>query len=155
MNGSRRSFLQSGSKLGLASMFTGSLGSIVFGQTNSSTLGRSVPQDAVVDSLYNITRTMFTQNLKTKFGVSLSGSKLTTMTLVEVNDLNQPSTMNNGTTNRDCYSLVFSDRSNRTLGQNTYNIEHPTLGKFQLFIVQGGQNGSETRYTGVINRVLS
>ena len=93
--------------------------------------------------------------MKTKFGVSLGGVAITTMTLIEVNDLNQPSAKNNGTTSRDCYSLVFSAPETRSLGENTYNIEHAKLGKFQLFVVKGGTNGSEIRYGAHINRILA
>jgi uncharacterized protein DUF6916 len=159
MNFSRRSFLQTGSKFGLAALVTGGLGSIAFGQQRNSPilgsgLGAPVPKATLTDPLYNITRTMFTQNLKTKFAVSLGGVKITTMTLVEVNELNPEFAKNNGTSSRDCYSLVFTGPSNRALGQNTYTIEHSKLGKFDLFVVQGEKRGSEIRYGALINRVF-
>lgn len=159
MNLSRRSFLQTGSKFGFAALVTGGLGSIAFGQQKNtpllgSGLGTPVPRAALADPLYNITRAMFTDNLKTKFGVFLSGVKLTHMTLIEVNDLNPDFAKNDGTTSRDCYSLVFRAPSNRILGQNTYTIEHGKLGTFQLFIVQGEKKGSEIRYGALINRVF-
>lgn len=157
MNSSRRSFLQSGSRFGLAALVTGSLGKIAFGQQSSgglgSGLGTPVPRAALKDSLYNITRKMFNENLKTKFGVSLGGVKLTTMTLIEVNELNPEFAKNDGTTSRDCYSLIFTAPSNRVLGQNTFTIEHGKLGTFQLFIVQGQKIGSEIRYGAIINRI--
>lgn len=159
MNLSRRSFLHTGSKFGLAALVTGGLGSIAFGQKKNSPplgtgLGAVVPKEALKDPLYNITRVMFTENLKTKFGVSLGGVKLTYMILTEVNDLNPDFAKNNGTTSRDCYSLVFTAPSRVALGQNSYTFEHGRLGKFQLFIVQGEKKGSETRYGALINRVF-
>ena len=159
MNFSRRSFLQTGSKVGFAALVTGGLGSIAFGQQKNapllgSGLGAAVPKASLADPLYNISRAMFRENLKTKFGVSLGGVKVTSMTLIEVNELNPDFAKNDGTTSRDCYSLVFSAPSNRTLGQNTYTVEHSKLGKFQLFLVQGATKGSEVRYGALINRVF-
>jgi hypothetical protein len=158
MNLSRRSFLQTGSRFGVAALITGGFGSIAFGQQTSqglgSGLGAAVPKGTLNDPLYKITRSMFAANLKTKFVFSLGGVMLTTMTLIEVNELNPPFAKNNGTTSRDCYSLVFTAPSNRALGQNTYTVEHTKLGKFRLFIVQGERKGSETRYGALINRVF-
>jgi hypothetical protein len=158
MNYSRRRFLQTGSTFGLAALVTGGIGSIAFGQQTSrrlgSGIGTPIPKAALKDPLYNITRAMFTQNLKTRFLVSLGGVSITTMTLIEVNDLNPPSAKNPGTTSRDCYSLVFTGPSRLSLGQNTYTFEHSKLGKFQLFIVQGEKKGLETRYGALINRVF-
>lgn len=158
MNSSRRSFLQSGTKLGLAALVTARLGSVAFGQQTSkglgSGIGPTVPKGILTDTLYNITRAMFTTTLKTKFGVSLGGVSITQMTLIEVNDQNPPFARNSGTTSRDCYQLVFTAPSNRPLGQNTYSIDHSKLGKFQLFMVQGAKSGSEIRYGALINRVF-
>lgn len=159
MNLSRRSFLQTSSKFGLAALVTGGLGSVAFGQQKvapllGTGLGNPIPRAALRDPLYNITRAMFTDSLKTKFGVSLGGVKLTSMTLIEVNDLNPEFAKNSGTTSRDCYSLVFTAPSRVVLGQNTYTVEHSKLGKFELFIVQGSKKGSELRYGAVINRVF-
>lgn len=155
MNGSRRNFLQTGGKVGLAAMTLGGLGTIAEGQKNPTLPGGKVANPTGPDSLYNITRAMFTQNLKTKFAVSLNGVAITSLTLIEVRDLNQSSEKNNGTTSRDSYALTFTGPERRSLGANTYTIEHAKLGKFQLFVVQGGRNGSEIRYGADINRILS
>jgi hypothetical protein len=157
MNSSRRSFLKSGSKLALAALVAGRLGSMAFGQQTSqglgSGVGAAVPRTVLADPLYNTTRAMFTANLKSKFGVSLGGVSVTQLTLIEVNDQNPPFAKNPGTTSRDCYQLVFTAPSSRVLGQNTYTIDHGKLGKFQLFLVQGARTGSDIRYGALINRV--
>jgi hypothetical protein len=141
----------------LAALVTARLGSVAFGKQTSkglgSGIGATVPKGTLTDPLYNITRAMFTTNLKTKFGVFLGGVSITQMTLIEVNDQNPPFAKNSGTSSRDCYQLVFTGPGNRPLGQNTYTIDHGKLGKFQLFIVQGARSGSDIRYGALINRV--
>src|SRR5262245_45696837 len=154
---SRRSFLQLGSNLGLAAAFSAGLASIAFGQQKGSTLGSGignvVPKEALLDPLYNITRAMWTQNLKTKFTFKSGTVKLTEMALVVVLDLNPPGFKSSGTTSRDCYFLVFRGPNDLPLRQGTYTVEHPTLGTFKLFIVPGLKGWEGIQYGAVINRL--
>ena len=155
---SRRSFLETGGTLGLAALFSGGFSAIAFGQTSSpslgSGLGATVPKETLEDTLYNITRAMFTDNLKTKFTLSLNGVKLTDVTLIEVNDLNPPFVKGDGTNPRECFSVVFGGPRTLPLRQNTYTLEHSELGTFQLLLVPGDPgNGSRLHYGAVINRV--
>jgi hypothetical protein len=159
MNLSRRSFLQTGSKFGLAALVAGKISSIAFGQETSSQMlgtgiGNPVPREALGDPLYNITRAMFTENLKSKFTFRLGEVTLTDMTLIEVNELNPDFAKNDGTRSRDCFSLVFKGPSRLPLRQGTFEVEHSKLGRFQLFIVPGEKNTQAgMRYGAIINRV--
>jgi len=148
----------------LAALVTGGIGSIAFGQNNGQNntppplgtgIGNPVPRGALSDPLYNITRVMFTQNLKSKFTFSLGGVRLTSMNLIEVNDLNAAGAKNNGTTSTDRYLLVFEGPLTLPLRQNTYDIEHGRLGRFKLFIVPGDTTatGAARRYGALINRI--
>lgn len=154
---SRRNFLRTGTKVGVAAVFAGSMSSLAFGQNNTKLgngLGTVIPKAAQLDPLYRMTRSMFAGNKGSKFTVKLGGVKLTDMTLAEVNDLNPSFYKTDGTGTRDCYSLIFQGPRGLTLRQDTYTIEHTTLGTFQLFIVPG-QLGrpTGTRYEAVINRL--
>lgn len=159
MNLSRRSFLQTGSKFGLAALVAGGISSIAFGQETSSRLlgtglGTPVPKGTLDDPLYNITRAMFAENLKSKFTFRLGEVTLTDMTLIEVNDLNPAFAKNDGTSSRDCFSLVFKGPRRLPLRQDTFEVEHSKLGTFRLFIVPGERNTSAgMRYRAIINRV--
>lgn len=159
MNISRRSFLETGSKVGLAAVFSSQIYSIALGQQKPSQqlgtgIGAPIPKEIFNDPLYNITRAMFTENLRTKFTFSLGGVKLTDVTLVEVNDLNPPFVKGNGTTSRECFSVVFQGSRSLPLRQNTYTIEHPRLGKFQMLVVPGDPGrGLGLHYGADINRV--
>jgi len=155
MNISRRSFLETGSKVGLAAVFSSQIYSIALGQQQLGTgIGAPIPREIFNDPLYNITRAMFAENLRTKFTFSLGGVKLTDVTLVEVNDLNPPFVKGNGTTSRECFSVVFQGPRSLPLRQNTYTIEHARLGRFQLLVVPGDPGkGSGLHYGADINRV--
>jgi hypothetical protein len=159
MNLSRRSFLETGSKLGLAAIFSGQISSIVLGQQKPSPplgtgVGATIPKEIFSDTLYNITRAMFAENLGTKFTFSLGGVKLTEVTLIEVNDLNPPFVKGNGTTSRECFSVVFQGPRSLPLGQDTYTIDHSRLGNFQLLVVPGdARYKAGLHYEALINRV--
>ncbi len=155
---SRRSFLETGSKVGLAAVFSSQIYAIALGQQEPSQqlgtgIGATIPKEVFNDPLYNITRVMFAQNLGTKFTFSLGGVKLTEVTLIEVNDLNPPFVKGNGTSSRECFSVVFSGPRSLPLRQDTYSIEHSRLGRFQLLLVPGDPGKGPLHYGAVINRV--
>ena len=158
MNISRRSFLGAGSKVGLAAIFSSRICSLAVGQQKPSQqlgtgIGAPIPREVFSDPLYYITRAMFAENLRTKFTFSLGGVKLTDVTLIEVNDLNPPFIKGNGTTSRECFSVVFQGPRSLPLRQNTYTIEHARLGKFQLLVVPGDPGKGSLHYGADINRV--
>ena len=123
-------------------------------QPLGSGLGATIPKEALNNPLYNITRAMFAENLGTKFTFSLGGVKLTAVTLIEVNDLNPTFVKGNGTTSRECFSVVFQGPRSLPLGQDTYTIDHSRLGRFQLLLVPGDPGKRwGMHYGAVINRV--
>ena len=71
--------------------------------------------------------------------------------LVEVKDL-MPSAAKTQA-GAECFSLLFRGESS-ALGQNTYRIEHPSLGTFALFLVPGraGENAAQD-YVAIVNRI--
>jgi len=159
MNGSRRTFLGKGCKVGLGVLLSGGLRFAAFGQKPSSGgvgAGPSalVPNAALGDPLFQITSAMFSGNLNSRFAFKLGGVKLTDMTLVAVDDQTPAYLRNSGST-RECFSLVFQGPRSLPLRQETYTVDHNKLGTFRLFIVPGDTNnsGSAIRYGALINRV--
>jgi hypothetical protein len=144
--------------IGLGALLTGRLSSIAFGQKHSqdfeSGLGFVIPKEVLNDPLYKITRAMFTDNLRTKFTFNLGEVRLTEMTLIEVNNLNPPFAKIDGTSSRDCFSLVFRGPRGLPLRQETYTLEHSTLGTFKLLVVPGDTDRLGIRYGAVINRLF-
>ena len=113
-----------------------------------------VPKQTLNDPLYLMTRSMFTENLYTKFGFSLGGVKLGYFVLVDVIDTNPDFVPSNPTSIRECFSLVFQGPKGLALRQETYTITHGKLGEFRLMLVPGAANRSGHHYEAVINRVF-
>jgi hypothetical protein len=73
--------------------------------------------------------------------------------LVDVKDV--PTAAEAGTEGReDCFTAVFSGPSRAPLDQRTYPVTNASLGRIQLFLVPGGNSGSERLYTATFNRVV-
>ena len=161
MDLSRRSFLETGSKLGLALVFTGGSAAIAFGQKQSQVHAAGVfattPNEALGDSLSKITRVMFADNVETRFTLSPESGKLADVTLIEVNDLNMNSRTNIGKTSGECFSVIFRGPQSLALRQDTYTVKHRVLGEFRLLLVPGGpdKQGSGRRYAALVNRTFS
>jgi hypothetical protein len=158
MNLSRRNFVHAGSMMGLAAVLQASI-PLAFGQGHKkrglgSGIGSVVPKQALNDPLYLMTRAMFAENLNTKFALSLGGVKLGYVVLIEVNDLNPEFVKVDGTSSRECFSLVFQGPKSLPLRQETYTISQSKLGTFQLFIVPGATDGAGMHYEALINRVF-
>src|SRR6266571_4461694 len=138
---SRRSFLQTGSRVGLVAIVSGGIGRIAFGQESSAALGSEigdvVSTATLSDPLYNITRAMFTQYVNTKFSFKLGPVRLGYMVLAGVDDLNPTTYKSDGTSVKDCFALVFRGPAGLPLQQGTYTVGHGKLGSFNLFIGPG------------------
>jgi hypothetical protein len=53
------------------------------------------------------------------------------------------------------FSLFFTGRGDRALGQGTYKFEHSALGQFPLFIVPGRRQREEQIYEAVFNHQVA
>jgi Domain of unknown function (DUF6916) len=53
----------------------------------------------------------------------------------------------------ESFSLIFRGHANAKLGQNTYNLEHPILGTFPLFVVPIGRATKGQDFQVVVNRI--
>lgn len=155
---SRRSFLATGSKLGLAAIFSDQITSIALGQQKSSpplgsVLGATIPKQTLFDPLHNITRAMFAENIGTIFSFSQGGVWLSEMRLIGVNNLNPKGFKGNPKSGRECFALVFLGPADLPLGQDTYRLAHNSLGTFDLFIVPGASDRESISYGADINRL--
>jgi len=151
---SRRGFVKQGSLLVLAAAV--SLGSAdgVFGRDrNSTNLTPPRPNDLSAQNNpaaeFNYSKATFLPHLNTTFRIHVSSTKIITTTLVSVDDSGPvPDKQQPG---RECFELKF--RGTEALKQNTYRIEHQTLGSFELFIVPAGTKLKNFYYVAVINRL--
>ena len=56
---------------------------------------------------------------------------------------------------KECFGLRFRGRGTTRLKQNTYSIEHSSLGSFSLLLVPVGPNDEGRQYEAIINHVDS
>jgi uncharacterized protein DUF6916 len=98
---------------------------------------------------FNYSKATFLPYLNTIFRIYASSSKIITTTLVGVDDSGPvPDKQVPG---RECFEVKF--RGTEALKQNTYRIEHQTLGSFELFLVPAGTKQKNFYYVAVINRL--
>ena len=151
---SRRSFVKRGSLLVLAAAVSLGSGDGVLGRDSNSTNSTPTPNDLSAQESpaaeFNYSKATFLPHLNTIFRIHVSSSKVITTTLVGVDDSGPvPDKPQPG---RECFELKF--RGTEALSkQNTYRIEHQTLGSFELFIVPAGVKQKYFYYVAVINRL--
>jgi hypothetical protein len=146
MSVSRRKFLKAGTLVAL----TAAIPLNVFGQNRKERDGNPVDQLAAqTDPLQHYNKSAFTSYLNSVFQL-YTGYSIVEVTLTEVKDLLPPGARAaNGT---ECFSLLFRGGT-VALRQNTYQITHPSLGRFQLFLVPGGPDDTGAQsFVAIINR---
>jgi hypothetical protein len=147
MSISRRKFLKVGTLVALSAAIPVS----VFGQNRKDGDGNPVDQQPIqLDPLAHYTRSAFSSYVNSIFQI-YTGYSVVEVALAEVNDLMPAgSTPANG---RECFSLLFRGGI-VALPQNTYRIDHPSLGSFKLFLVPGSpDNVGAQSYVAIINRL--
>jgi hypothetical protein len=103
-------------------------------------------------SLESLTQSKFAQALNTRFRVCADPSTEIELLLVAVTpDLTTASSGPGGSL-YESFSLTFHGPESSFLPQKTYPFDHPQLGKFELFIVPVGKEGSVFKYQAVFNR---
>ena len=118
----------------------------IFGQSFKQRDGNPGETPPVqTDPLANYSKASFVSYLNSIFQIeTVSGTVAVTLTKVDGMTAAQGG---------ECFSLIFRGGST-ALKQDTYEIVHPALGTFELFIVPGGsdQNGARA-YVATINRL--
>ena len=149
MSITRRKFLKAGTLVALSAAIPLK---VVGQQPHKVNDGNPIDQskDATADPLSSYNRAAFESYLNSIFRL-YTGYSTIDVALVEVKDL-APGT-NTAQTGAECFSLLFRGGS-VALPQNTYKIEHPSLGTFPLFLVPGkpDDNGAQS-FVAIINRL--
>ena len=96
----------------------------------------------------------FARHLNSKFRIHHGNAKTTQLKLVEVKDLRTPSAANQRRIDSaECFSAVFLGASRSGLRQNTYIVEHGSLGKFSLLLVPVDMSKNQQYYEAIFNRL--
>jgi hypothetical protein len=149
MSITRRKFLRAGTLLALS---LGAPLNLVFGQQgNKGGDGNQFDaQDMPADPLAHYTRAAFASYVNSIFRL-YTGYSTIEVALTEVKDLAPDAAA--AANGKECFSLLF--RGGTTpLRQNTYAMDHPALGKFELFLVPGAPNDNGAQsFVAIINRL--
>lgn len=149
MSITRRKFLKAGTLLALS---LGAPLNLVFGQQgNKGGDGNQFDgQDMPADPLAHYTRAAFASYINSIFRL-YTGYSTIEVALVEVKDLAPDAAA--AASGKECFSLLFRGGAT-ALRQNTYSMDHPALGRFQLFLVPGApdDNGAQS-FLAIINRL--
>ncbi len=147
MNPTRRDFCQAGIASAVA---------LVLGGCNDGTsgaplpvTGKPLPPETTASSSYGLTLSAFAPQLGTEFTVVDAAGARSALTLVAARDegIGTRAVLDRG----ECFSLSF-ESSGPSLDQDTYQLSHPALGEFPLFIVPG-RPASRATYTAIFNRI--
>jgi uncharacterized protein DUF6916 len=95
----------------------------------------------------HLTKTIFEQNLNTKFWLCDEGAEPYAMDLIE---------LTNGHSNprQEQFSLRFRGDRNQVLPQRIYPMKHDSIGEFDLFLVPIARDEGGTYYEAVFNRLI-
>ena len=88
----------------------------------------------------------FSRCLNTNFRIRSGHHRPISVKLIEVNHwpVSKPG--------KECFSAVFVGSDGKRLGQDTYTVEHDSLGRFALFIVPSTNSTPGFYYEAVFNR---
>jgi len=97
--------------------------------------------------LENLTKSMFADNLNSAFRLESAANQTLELHLIECRE-------GAATPGYEHFSLMFKGPRTIVLSQRTYELEHPVMGKFSLFLVPVKQDADGTYYESVFNRVI-
>lgn len=150
---SRRSFVALGQWLAVAAALPGK----VFGAHLFASVGNTGKA-----TLLAFTKDTFLPLVNSSFAVHAGGVTKTWLTLLSVEDLTRKTSVNgthsgtaaNSTPHVDCFALHFLGTGD-ILAQGTHELQHHSLGRFDLFVVPSKTGGGRETYTAIFGHLLS
>lgn len=94
-----------------------------------------------------LSRADFAAHLNSGFRVQVAPGETREIALIELRE-------GRTSTRQEQFALTFRGPRDRFLGQGTFPVAHPGLGRFDLFLVPVGQEADGFLYEAVFNRLL-
>jgi len=158
MSLSRRFFLKSGTFTALAAVLASKTGSLVLGQSRNakSSANFPIPQSAQANMLYYSGYDMFAPYVNSIFTARGARGEVVQLTLTSVTRYTPSASTRISTgsapTTQTC-SLMFSASGKLPAFSDIPTLNHPALGKLQMFLVYHGEGDSGYIYEAVINHL--
>jgi len=152
MSISRRKFLHAGTLFVVSAgvplkIFAGEALNAVTSKANSIPLGGSA-----ANGIASFNSEVFSRHLNTKFSLKHEHAA-SVVRLIEVNHWPGSANRLAAKDGRECFSLVFVGPKNQALRQNTYEVNHDSLGRFDLLVVPTGKGKQGLYYEALFNRL--
>jgi hypothetical protein len=112
--------------------------------------GSLLPNNNRVGADSYLNQETFSRYLNTKFTFHHKNVEAVRVKLVEVYDLTSKTVM---PTAKQCFGVVFSGPRNAPLRQETYTVEHESLGKFDMLVVPITSRKEGQYYEAIFNRL--
>ncbi|MDX6306054.1 MAG: hypothetical protein QOI77_3023 [Blastocatellia bacterium] len=93
-------------------------------------------------------KTVFAENLNTKFSVRVDGNKTVELELTEI-------TESNSAPNHEQFAVAFRGPADVYLPQQIYPLEHQRMGTMSVFLVPVGRDEQGFEYEAIFTRVIS
>ena len=151
MSLSRRKFLHAGT---LVALSAGLPLKSLFGGTLNAPAAVLLPMGRGGDAVSRLNHETFVRHLNSMFSLRHQATKGLAK-LIEVKDWTpnavKPSARAAGT---ECFSALFLGSSENPLRQETYSVEHDSLGRFDMLLVPVGRDHQGFHYEAVFNRLF-
>lgn len=158
MSITRRSFIKNTTLIAFGAVITKKAGSLVFGQTrNPKPSGNfPIPASAQTNILYYSSYDMFAPYVNSIFTATGARGELVQLTLTAVTryvpNANTRISTATAPTTQTC-SLMFSASGKLPSFSGIPTLDHPALGKLQMFLVYHGEGDRGYLYEAVINHL--
>lgn len=97
----------------------------------------------------DLTRAAFARVVGGRFNVDVTHARTTTIQLLSVRSLAADGRPPTG----EGFSLLFTGTLAEKFPQDTYTVDHSSMGRFAMFLVPVGPAGPDQRYEAVFNRL--
>jgi hypothetical protein len=114
-----------------------------------------VPGGSRLNAALHLNRETFARYVNTNFSLSLGNTAAVTVKLAHVKDWTpDESRASAAATGRECFALTFVGAADEPLRQETYNVNHGSLGNFAMLVVPVGRDKKAAYYEAVFNRLF-
>ena len=145
MSLSRRKFLRAGTLVAVSAAFPLKTLVAATGERPNSLLSNR----SRLGANSNLNQETFSRYLNTKFTFHHKNVEAVSLKLVEVYDLTSKTVTHSA---KQCFGVVFSGPRN-ALRQETYTVEHESLGKFDMLVVPIASRKEGFYYEAIFNRL--
>ena len=144
----RRHFIKTGTLVAVSAGLPLQAIAGTFKHSNSSANVPATPLSPLHGASAHFDMATFARELNTNFRLSHPTVKTAVVKLIEVKDWRNDESRKTG---RECVSLVFSGSA--SLKQNTYVVDHSSLGSFSVLVVPSAESKQGYHYEALFNRL--